>query len=450
LRVSRIAATDPGVTLCFVVQDSGIGITLEAQTRLFAPFVQADASITRRYGGTGLGLSIVKSLATLLGGEVTLKSTPGVGSEFRVVLGFGLAAPDSLAVQQAAPAVPGARSLCGVRVLVVDDSDINLDVAKRILELHGAQVWLAGNGQEAFDRLRIEPHAYDVVLMDVQMPVLDGYEATRRIRIELGLLDLPIIALTAGALSSERQRGAAAGMNDFIVKPFDARDLVVSIQGYVRIAGLKDETPFDAAPGLPVRAGVLWPEIEGIDSTDARARFSNDVALFGSMLERLLGEFANVAIPATGEEPGWLAVPAGRMHKLKGCAGMLGAKSIHQLAGEAEAACVAGDAERARRVAIALAVQMQMLRRSAAPLLKTLQAQAEEPAPALDQESEARLLADLVELLREQNLSALDRFRSFSPQLRRLLGKDSYELVRGYIDNLKFDDAAKALAGIRS
>jgi PAS domain S-box-containing protein len=450
LRISRIAAAGTGVTLCFVVQDSGIGIEPEAQTRLFAPFAQADASITRRYGGTGLGLSIVKSLAGLLGGEVGLKSTPGVGSEFRVVLAFALAAPETLSTQETAAAAPGARALRGVRVLVVDDCEINLDVAKRILELHGAQVWLAGNGQEACDRLRIEPHAYDVVLMDVQMPVLDGYEATRRIRMELGLLGLPIIALTAGALSSERQRGAAAGMDDFIIKPFDAEDLVASIRGHVRIGRSEAETRFDAVPVLPPQEVASWLEMDGIDSTDARARFSNDVTLFGSMLERLLREFANVAIPAAVKEPGALAVHAGRMHKLKGCAGMLGAKSIHQLAGEAEAACVAGEAERARHLTTALATQIQMLRQCAAPLLKTVQAQAEEPATALADEWEPRLLAQLVDLLREQSLSALDHFRSLSPQLRRLLGKDSYELVRGHMDNLKFSDAAKALEEIQS
>jgi PAS domain S-box-containing protein len=456
LRVSRIAATATGVTLCFVVQDSGIGIALEAQARLFAPFAQADASITRRYGGTGLGLSIVKSLATLMGGEVALKSVPDVGSEFTVVLEFALAAPDSPAVQHAAPAVPGARALHGVRVLVVDDCEINLDVAKRILELHGARVWLSANGQEAFDRLRLEPHAYDVVLMDVQMPVLDGYEATRRIRIELGL-GLPIIALTAGALSSERQRGAVAGMNDFITKPFDAEGLVVSILGHVRVAVLQGEAKFDAgilpldAVTVPsARPAVSWPEIDGIDSTDVRACFGNDVALFGSMLERLLREFADVAIPAAMQERGALSISAARMHKLKGCAGMLGANSIHQLAGEAEAACVAGEAERARRLAAALVIQIQMLLRSAAPLLETLRARAEEPAPALDEELQPRLLADLVNLLHDQSLSALDRFKSLSPQLRRLLGKNSYELVHQHMDNLRFSDAAKALEEIQS
>ena len=217
LRVRRLAATSTRTTLGFVVQDTGIGIAPEVQARLFAPFAQADSSITRRFGGTGLGLSIVKRLVKLMGGELGLDSTPGVGSEFRVVLDFALAAPEALARLKVASAAPGEQALLGVRVLVVDDSNSNRDGTKSILELEGAQVRLVSNGQEAFERLQAEPRAFDVVLMDLQMPVLDGHDATRRIRLELGLADLPIIAVTADALRSQRQRAAAAGMNDYIV-----------------------------------------------------------------------------------------------------------------------------------------------------------------------------------------------------------------------------------------
>ena len=209
LSVHRLPAKSALIGLCFVVKDTGIGIAADVQARLFSPFMQADASITRRYGGTGLGLSIVKHMAKLLGGDVVVASTPGVGSEFRVTLDF---TPGPLEVPSNVPAsaaATGERSLAGVRVLAVDDSDINLDVAKRILELQGAHVSLAGNGQEAFERLRAEPAAFDVVLMDVQMPVLDGHAATRRIRVELGMVDLPIIALTAGALSRERPKAGS-------------------------------------------------------------------------------------------------------------------------------------------------------------------------------------------------------------------------------------------------
>jgi CheY-like chemotaxis protein len=470
--------------LGFAVQDTGIGIAPDAQARLFTPFAQADASITRRFGGTGLGLSIVKHLVGAMGGEVRVQSTPGVGSEFTIELDFAVAAPLAPVAAARASVGAGGCALLGVRVLVVDDSDINLDVAKRILELEGARVGLAGNGLEAFDLLRARPQAYDVVLMDVQMPVLDGHAATRRIRVELGLTKLPIIALTAGALSSERQRAAAAGMDDFIIKPFDVDSLVGGIlrhaQPIARPLALQDKAQ-DAAPnGLPGAASngppgtaphattpaprdpvqVHWPQIDGIDATASRARLTDDLALFHSILERLLEEFADVTLnadEAAATAPAQLAVQAGRMHKLKGSAGMVGATRIHQLAAAAEAACLAGEGERAARLAAAIAAQLLRLRQGAAATLEAVQAKDANEAlegPSADAAGadgpdraplEPQRLAELLTLLRQQSLVAVERFNFISPELRRLLGQDAYTRVRRQLNDLQFSDVADAL-----
>jgi PAS domain S-box-containing protein len=446
LRVRMLAATARHATLSFVVQDTGIGIAPEVQERLFAPFAQADASITRRFGGTGLGLSIVKRLAGLMGGAVSLESTLGVGSAFSVVLDFALASPDAVARLEAPPAAPGERALLGMRVLVVDDSDINLEVTKRILELEGAKVLLASNGQEAFDLLEAQPNAIDVVLMDVQMPVLDGHDATRRIRLELNLADLPIIALTAGALSSERRRATAAGMDDYIVKPFDAQSLVASILRRVAPARAEPVRPIDGVPDTQASEAPPWAEIEGIDSTDARERLSDDFVLFRSMLKRLLNEFSDVSIPVAADGPVELAVHASRMHKLRGSAGMLGAKVIHQLAGEAEAACAAGELERSVQLVTTLSTKLERLRELAAPaLLVIASAQIKDASLTVGDALEPQVLADLVSLLRRQSMSAIERFSGLSPQLQRLLSKSSFERVREHVDNLQFSDAANAL-----
>jgi len=445
LRVRQLVATSQRVRIGFAVQDTGIGIAPDVQSRLFAPFAQADASITRRFGGTGLGLSIVKRLVTLMGGEVGLDSTPGVGSEFRVALDFALASPRSLARLEAYPAVPGGQALQGVHVLVVDDSDINLEVTQRILELEGAQVGLARNGLQAFERLHAEPGAVDVVLMDVQMPVLDGHEATRRIRLELGLTELPIIALTADALSSERQRAAAVGMDDFIIKPFDAQALVRTILRHVRPVSDRRTLAINRTPPRQGLAAPQWPQIEGIDLTDVRERLNDDFDLFRSMLKRLLDEFSDMAISVAAQDPAALAAHAGRLHKLRGSAGMLGAKTIESLAGDAEAACANGEVEQAAHLASSLATQLHQLQQSAAPVFRAALAQADEPAQPGSAELEPQVLHDLVRLLRQQNLCALDRFSALSPQLRQLLGREVHELVRDHMDNLRFSEAASTL-----
>ncbi len=447
LRVTQLLETPGGTTLRFLVKDTGIGISPAAQAHLFAPFSQADASITRRYGGTGLGLSIVKSLAELMGGDISMKSTPGVGSEFSVDLKFVPTAPELLAVPQNFAETPQRQAIADVRILLVDDSDINLDVTKRILELHGAQLQLANNGLEACERLRKQPYDFDVVLMDVQMPLLDGYQATRYIRAELGLVDLPIVALTAGALSSERQRAVAAGMDDFIIKPFDAPTLISTILRHVRISVLQAATPTAALDQPPPPARVPWPAIAGIDLTDARVRLCDDFPLFISNLKRLLNEFSDLSIPAS-EDPDALVVYAARMHKLSGSAGMLGANAVQQLAIDARAACVAGETKLLERLAGALVVELLRLGQSAEPVLRTAKNRLREADTAAGAEDTLtpQVVAELIEALRQQSLSAIYRFDAYSSQFRSLLGEKKFEIVREQLDDLKFIAAAETLA----
>ncbi|MDQ6684233.1 MAG: response regulator, partial [Pseudomonadota bacterium] len=370
-------------------------------------------------------------------------SSLGTGSEFKVVLHFALASHEALAAQQSTPSAPGELALRGVRVLVVDDGVVNLHVAKRILEIAGAQVCLANDGQEAFDCLRAEPTTFDAVLMDVQMPVLDGHQATRRIRSELGLVDLPILALTAGALSSERERALVAGMNDFITKPFDPRQLVQSLLSHVKPANGQTSNPPNAAPRcLEAENGLEWPSIDGIDSADVRQRLGDDIDLFRSMLRRLLDEFSDIASSAAGQVPVSPANGAGRMHKLRGIAGMLGATVICRVAGEAEAAYAEGRVEEAGQLARRLQMELHGLRRSAMPLIVAAEPQVvPSSAVALD----PRAVKELIDLLRRQSLNALDRFNSISPQLHYSMGDIAHRRVRTHIDNLRFKDAADAL-----
>jgi PAS domain S-box-containing protein len=213
--------------LRFEVEDSGPGITPEVQARLFQPFTQADASTTRRYGGTGLGLSICRELAQLMGGSVGVHSTPGRGSRFWAELPLpasGQEAPPSAF----APLDGESNPLLGLEMLVVEDNPVNMLIASTILRQWGVTVSEAVNGIEAVAVVNQQAQSgrpFDLVLMDVQMPVQGGHEATRTLRRHYSAEDLPIIALTAAALTSEREEALAAGMNDFLTKPLDAQRL---------------------------------------------------------------------------------------------------------------------------------------------------------------------------------------------------------------------------------
>jgi PAS domain S-box-containing protein len=432
--------------LCFEVADTGIGIAAQQQERLFAPFAQADASITRRYGGTGLGLSIVKQLTKLLGGTVTLDSVVGIGSTFTVLLPFAAAALDDLAAAREPAAAHAQGALCGIRALIVDDSDINREVAKRILELDGVQVELASDGQQVLDRLRAAPDAFDVIFMDVQMPVMDGYEATRRIRRDLGLTTLPIIAVTASALSSERQRAEEAGMNDFICKPFDGQSLARSVLRHIRPANTRTTAPQPAVESAPSSTHVPWPEIAGIDTLDASARWCGDAALFLKMLARLFEEFGEVDIPAEVANAAVLTPYIRRMHKLRGGACMLGAKAVYAIAGQIEEACLHGDQASAAELAIVLTAEMRQLVKNATPAIAAAQTAEPGPGPGpADLPACAARVEELSALLRQQSLVAVKRFDSLSPYLRQTMGEDSYGRMRSHIDNLQFDAASDEL-----
>jgi CheY-like chemotaxis protein len=237
IHLSCSQPTAAGLLVLLSVRDSGIGISPEGLARLFKPFSQADTSTTRRFGGTGLGLSIVRRLVDLMGGQIGVTSTVGVGSEFWVEVPLRLADAADPLVEPEFPATAEhslcTRSLSGARILVVDDSDVNCEVAQLILRRHGASVATCGTGAEALEHLRRDPRAFELVLMDVQMPDMDGNETTRLIRSELRLETLPIIALTAGALVSERERSLQAGMNDFLTKPFEPVALIEIVQRYL-------------------------------------------------------------------------------------------------------------------------------------------------------------------------------------------------------------------------
>lgn len=227
------------VRLRFVIKDTGIGISEDKLKLIFDAFSQADTSTSRSYGGSGLGLTICRRLATLMGGTVTVESEMGKGSRFILDLPFVLAehSADEDSINLAAQAASQAEQtqrLQGVRILIVDDSELNREVADYILKSEGAVVDSAVDGLDAVTQLQGHERNYDVVLMDIQMPNMDGYQAAREIRAMTHRSAVPIIALTAGAMASQRKAALEAGMNGFVAKPFDVDQLIATVKLYAR------------------------------------------------------------------------------------------------------------------------------------------------------------------------------------------------------------------------
>ena len=242
---------DDRVRLDFVVSDTGIGIPADKQEMIFTPFSQAESSTTRKYGGTGLGLSIVMRLIEMMGGSISLESQPGQGSRFKFSIDYSRSTPQAAvaaALGDMAPAT--AAGLQGLRVLLVEDTPVNQKLASMLLRKQGCSVTLAEDGQQAVAAIARE--TFDVVLMDLQMPNMDGIEATQCVRAREqaeGLAHLPIIALTANVLASDREHCMDAGMDDFITKPFKADEMTTIL--------LKHAQRKQTMPDTAQESGVL-------------------------------------------------------------------------------------------------------------------------------------------------------------------------------------------------
>ena len=332
LRIAVLSSNNDELTLRFSVHDTGIGIAPELQSNVFAAFTQADSSTTRRFGGTGLGLTICRQLVSLMGGEIGLHSALGQGSEFwftvplkilsdnrlssGAVLGVPSLAGDSDFMARAQDAAEGPdwrappamqNALPGVRVLVVDDSEINCEVARHILHRQGALVALAANGQEALDWLQAHPGEVDLVLMDVQMPVMDGIEATRRLRQMPRFANLPIVALTAGAFKSQQDAAHAAGMTHFISKPFDVPSTIALILRLIARAGTQEAAKDSREPAaMDLERGLeIW----------------GDETSYKDFLQRFLDHYANAAsVLLQHLQAGQRAAACALAHKLAGVA----------------------------------------------------------------------------------------------------------------------------------
>jgi signal transduction histidine kinase/CheY-like chemotaxis protein/HPt (histidine-containing phosphotransfer) domain-containing protein len=360
LRVRRRADDGGGgVALRFEVRDSGIGLSTEQQRGLFAAFAQADGTITRRYGGTGLGLAISKSLVELMGGRIGVESRPGAGATFWFTARFGAA--DSAVARAPRRTAEGSDERPPAfdpasRVLVVEDNALNQEVAVALLAEVGLVPEVVGDGRAALEALRAG--RFHLVLMDVQMPVMDGLSATRAVRADPALRGLPVVAMTANALPGDREAYLAAGMDDVVTKPIEPVELWRALRAWLperdEAEGNAAVARATAAPTEAASAGAdddRLAALRDLDVLDVERglRFVRGRAdLYRDLLARFLDDqrgTPEAIAAALAEDDATLAERAA--HTLRGVASCLGAGPLADAAGALEAALRSGAPERA-------------------------------------------------------------------------------------------------------
>ena len=576
------------VRVRFRVIDTGIGVPLAVQDRVFSPFVQADVSTSRRFGGTGLGLSIVRHLSEMLGGRAGVESEAGEGSTFWVEVVFARAddamaeagpgsaagplrvvvADDDAADRQviahiarrfdwSVDVVDGGQTLVehvleayesaqrldcvlvdwrmpevdgldamkqirtrlwdapmpgivmvtaadeaefrgqdgalladqlvtkpidpsslfnavndaafshglaldhvirrtriegvdcqwlyGVRVLVVDDSPMNLDVCQRILEHQGAVVTMCRSGEDALGRLAVVGERYDAVLMDVQMPGMDGCETTCELRKAEGWGSVPIVALTASAIASERERAMAAGMDGFLTKPIDPGALVLALRTHVESVRGKPLPVVPRPSDLP-REQASFPEIEGIDRNFAMRRLEGDQVLFFSLLRNFSKEHAHTAERLAGliaEKD--IDAAAAFLHRLRGQAGYLAAGTLFERAQALETALVEGKGD--------LAPAHTQFEESLRAFLRAIEpwTRASSGRETLDEAAVPigevlPLVGELRGLLKSFALSAEACARRIAVMLGDSAWRERFDPIIDLIEWLRYDEALRALA----
>jgi PAS domain S-box-containing protein len=339
LAVELVKESEQDASLRFIVQDTGIGMSKKQINNLFQPFRQADFSITRKYGGTGLGLAICKRLIEMMGSKITVQSTPGVGTQFVFMVRFEKSeGKDNGVIAGIAKEVASAL-LANCRILLVEDNETNLQLARELLEQVGLEVVTAANGLEAVAIAAKE--RFDGILMDLQMPVMDGLTATREIRKGSSPREMPIMAMTANAMSTDREECMAAGMNDHIAKPIKPeilyRTLVHRLRPDVGLNGCLNNGKPRATSTL--EAADDWPYLDGIDILAGLGSVNGDRPLYIRLLNSFHGRHQDIIKNIKDELAHGDRHAAQRLaHTVKGVSGTIGARRLSEISSKLESA----------------------------------------------------------------------------------------------------------------
>jgi len=445
LRARLMAEMGGYLEFLFEVEDTGIGIPEEQQGRLFNAFEQANASTTRKYGGTGLGLTITRRLTEMMGGSAGFRSAAGVGSCFWLTVQFMKAQSTPQPKTRHDPQALRAKSLAGTlqaRVLLAEDHAINRKVAEDLLRAAGLEVTTAENGRIALEKAGAG--RFDLVLMDVQMPEMDGLEAARAIRCLPGWAEVPILAMTAETFEDSRAACEAAGMNDFVAKPVAPDALYATIKRWLPDHSL---TAQDAASGAPPDDERLKPvaDLPGLDVGRGLAVMAGDVGKYLDLLQQFAAQHARdmsrlAHCLGTGDRKTALGIA----HALKGVAGTLGYTAVSVAALDLETKLRAYEGDELPDTYAPMGRITWAIGALAERLETVSRQEPETPTAAPDPEAAREALLRLTSYLDQNDTRVLALCQDEADALRFLLGT-AFDKVLAQIKSFDFDAALETL-----
>ncbi len=453
--VEPVETCDEEVILRFIVRDTGIGMNRKQVVRLFQPFHQADASITRKFGGTGLGLAISKRLIEMMGGRIQISSKPGVGTRFTFTARFGKSETKAPARLRAVSKQQAKAVLEGNHLLLVEDNHINLQVACEFLEHIGVRVTIAENGTQAVELAAREK--FDGILMDLHMPVMDGLTATRRIRKGPAPADLPIIAITANAMAGDREKCLASGMNDHIAKPIKPADLYETLIRWIRpdacLTLPRNETMVSEPASMDSIDDI--PSLDGVDVSIGLSNADGNRNLYRSLLKSAYQRFREMHDQIRAEVDRNALVEAQRLaHTFKGMAGTIGATKLHKRSLDLESVLENKEVHRIADFTASLSEEVKRVMAALESLLREPnqthfeQVQSNETHEALDMEQLKPVLGDLSFLIDEGDSDALERIRELMDLLGPSRITDDIRKLASQIDDYEFKEARKTFKRI--